>query len=389
VDGVTSTGSAQRLRAPMWPLLVGGFLGPFGGGLTTPMLPEIGEQFGVPLDTAAWSLTAYLLPFSLVLLVSGTLGDQWGRRRTVRIAYIAYAVASLLCVVAPTMGFFLAGRGLQGVANAFTTPLLVTAIFDAVAPERLGMWLGRFGGMQASGMALAPLAGGLAGAIDYRLAFVVTAVVAAALALVPPADHVGVRTAAAARWRVLANSRLVRTCAVAVVVGLAQTGVMLLTAIYVQDEFGLGPTGRGLVIAAFGIAGLVMSGRIGHVVDRLGVRRAGSLVFLALAVVVTTIGFESRLWMVVLSLGAVGAGAVGGRVIVNSLAVRSTPENAGGATSFAMAVLFLGSAAAPLLLLPAYGVTPELGFAALGLAAVFAVLMLQIRIPDARPVERA
>ena len=382
MDAVTTTGSEQRLRAPMWPLLVGGFLGPFGGGLTTPMLPEIGERFGVGLDTAAWSLTAYLLPFSLVLLVSGTLGDQWGRRRTVRIAYLAYAAASLLCVVAPTMGAFLGGRALQGIANAFTTPLLVTAIFDAVAPGQLGRWLGRFGGMQASGMALAPLAGGLAGAIDYRLAFVLTAFVAGALALVPPGDHVGARAAVAGRWRVLANSRLVRACAIAVVVGLAQTGVMLLTAVYTEDVFGLGPTGRGLVIAAFGIAGLVMSGRIGHVVDRLGVRRAGALVFAALAVVVTTIGFESRLWMVVLSLGAVGAGTVGGRVIVNSLSVRSTPENPGGATSMAMAVLFLGSSAAPLVLLPAYAVTPELGFATIGVAALIAVLLLQIRVPE-------
>ena len=341
---MTTTGSAHDTRLPLWPLLVGGFLGPFGGGLTTPMLPELGERFGVTLDTAAWSLTAYLLPFAVVLLVSGTLGAQWGRRRTVRIAYLAYAVASLLCVLAPTFGLFLGGRALQGVANAFTTPLLVTAIFDAVAPGQLGRWLGRFGGMQAAGMALAPLAGGLAAAIDYRWAFVATAGVALLLALVPPGDHVGAAEAPSARrWRVLANRRLAQAGAVAVVVGLAQTGVMLLTAVYVQDVFGLGPRGRGLVIAAFGIAGLVMSGRIGHVVDRIGVRRAGVLVFGALAVVVTTIGFESRLWLVVVSLGAVGAGAVGGRVIVNSLAVRSTPENPGGATSLAMAVLFLGS----------------------------------------------
>lgn len=378
---MTATGSATRAHVPMWPLLVGGFLGPFGGGLTTPMLPELGDRFGVTLETAAWSLTAYLLPFALVLLVSGTLGDQWGRRGTVRNAYVVYAVASLLCVVAPTFGWFLGGRALQGVANAFTTPLLVTAIFDAVAPGELGRWLGRFGGMQASGMALAPLAGGLAGAIDYRWAFVVTAGVAGLLALVPPGDHAGAPAVSARRWRVLANPRLAQACAVAVVVGLSQTGVMLLTAVYTEDVFGLGPTGRGLVIAAFGIAGLVMSGRIGHLVDRFGVRRAGALVFGALAVLVTTIGFESRVWLVVLSLGAVGAGVIGGRVIVNSLAVRSTPQNAGGATSLAMAVLFLGSSIAPLVLLPAYAVTPELGFALLGVAALIAVGVLQIRLP--------
>jgi len=380
VRGMTT--AEQRVHVPLWPLLVGGFLGPFGGGITTPMLPEIADRFDVSIDTAAWSLTAYLLPFAVVLLVSGTLGDHWGRRRTVRAAYIAYGIASLLCVLAPTMGVFLGGRALQGVANAFTTPLLVTAIFDAVAPGELGRWLGRFGGMQAAGMALAPLAGGLAGAVDYRWAFVVTAAVAALLALMPPADPLAQRPAhedAASKWRALANRRLVRACAVAVVVGLAQTGVMLLTALYVEEEFGLGPGGRGVAIASFGIAGLLLSGRIGHVLDRFGPQRAGLLVFGALAIVVTTIGFESRLWLVMLSLGLVGAAVVGGRVVVNSLSVRSTPSNPGGATSMAMAVLFLGSAMAPLVLLPAYGVAPELGFALIGIAAVLAAVALQIR----------
>jgi predicted MFS family arabinose efflux permease len=389
VLAMSAAGSETRAHLPMWPLLVGGFLGPFGGGLTTPMLPELGARFGISLDAAAWSLTAYLLPFAVVLLVSGTLGDQWGRRRTVRNAYIAYAAASVLCVLAPTFGLFLGGRALQGVANAFTTPLLVTAIFDAVAPGQLGRWLGRFGGMQAAGMALAPLAGGLAAAVDYRWAFAVTAGVALLLALVPPRDHVGGATAEASsrRWRVLANRQLARAGAVAVVVGLAQTGAMLLTAVYVGEQFGLGPRGRGLVIAAFGVAGLLLSGRIGHVVDRFGVRRAGALVFGALAVLVTTIGFESRLWLVVLSLGAVGAAVIGGRVIVNSLAVRSTPENPGGATSLAMAVLFLGSAVAPLLLLPAYGVTPELGFALIGVAAVVAAVGLGLSASGAQAQE--
>lgn len=371
---------------PMWPILVGGFLGPFGGGLTTPMLPEISDRFGVSLSTAAWSLTAYLLPFSLVLLVSGTLGDHWGRRRTVRGAYVAYAVASLLCVVAPTMGTFLGGRALQGVANAFTTPLLVAAIFDAVDPGRLGRSLGRFGGWQAIGMALAPLAGGIAGAIDYRLAFVVCAGIAGVLALMPPRDPVNLPEQARglARWRVLANRHLLRVCVIALLLGLTTTGITLLAAVLAQDRFDLGPAGRGLVVAAFGVAGLVMSGRIGHVVDRSGPHRAGLFVFASLAVVVAATGLEERLWLVVLSVGAAGAATIGGRVVVNSLSVHSTPANPAGAASMSMSWLFLGSSLAPILLLPAYGVTAELGFAAAGLAAALAAAILVPRVWSSR-----
>ena len=106
------------------------------------MLPELGASYGVGSGDAAVSVTAYLLPFAALQVVSGTLGERWGRQRTVRVAYVAYTAASLLCALAPTFAVFLGGRALQGVANAFTTPLLFAALASSVPPERLGRALG-------------------------------------------------------------------------------------------------------------------------------------------------------------------------------------------------------------------------------------------------------
>lgn len=64
------------------------------------MLPELGADFGVPTGTASVSITAYLLPFAAVMLVSGTLGERWGRGRTVVAGYALYVLASLACVLA-------------------------------------------------------------------------------------------------------------------------------------------------------------------------------------------------------------------------------------------------------------------------------------------------
>ena len=80
-------------------LYVGGFLGPFGGGVVTAMLVEMGQDLGVSTGTAATSLTAYLFPFAAMMLVSGTLGGRWGARRTVRVAYFVYVLASLTCPI--------------------------------------------------------------------------------------------------------------------------------------------------------------------------------------------------------------------------------------------------------------------------------------------------
>src|SRR5687768_291822 len=98
-------------------LHAGAFLGPFGGGLTVAMLPELGASFGVPAGTAALAVTAYMLPFAAVMVVSGTLGERWGRRRTVVTAYGVYALAALACVLAPTLPLFLAATAVLGAAN--------------------------------------------------------------------------------------------------------------------------------------------------------------------------------------------------------------------------------------------------------------------------------
>ena len=83
-------------------LYIGGFLGPFGGGVVVSMLPEIGEDTGVSAGVAATTVTAYLGVFAVFMLFSGTLGARWGRLRTVRTAYVMYAVVSIAAALAPT-----------------------------------------------------------------------------------------------------------------------------------------------------------------------------------------------------------------------------------------------------------------------------------------------
>jgi len=135
------------------------------------MLPEMGDSLDVSVATAATSLTAYLVPFAVLMLISGTLAERFGRRRTVQVGYIVYTLASIGCAVAPSFAVLMIARVVQGGSNAFTTPVLVAAVSDATPRERLGRALGLFGSMQATGQAMAPLVGGLAASVDWRLAF--------------------------------------------------------------------------------------------------------------------------------------------------------------------------------------------------------------------------
>ena len=150
---------------------VGGFMGPFGATVILPMFPELRDGFNVSSQTIGWGFTAYLLPFALLLLVSGTLGERWGRQRTVRATYLLYTLASVLCAVSPNITMFLFARSLQGVATAFITPLLLSGLAEMVPPERFGRQVGIYSSFQALGVGLAPIVGGIAADTLWEAAF--------------------------------------------------------------------------------------------------------------------------------------------------------------------------------------------------------------------------
>lgn len=352
-------GESQR-ATPTWPLYIGGFIGPFGGQLVGTMLPEVAADLDVTVEVASLSLTAYLIPFAALMLVSGTLAERMGRRTAVRAAYALYVVASLACAFAPTFELFIVGRIVQGIANAFTTPVLVGALSDAVPPERLGRSLGMYGSMQALGQAMAPLAGGLAAALNWRGGFVVVAVVAGALFFLPPRDAPHHAQGARGRFRSLATRQLALACLVAGLAYLSTTGVILLAALYGRVEFGLSPELAGLAVAAFGLAGLLTGRRTGGLIDRLGLFPVGmaahALLGLSCLVIGLTAGLPVAIGVTVMVL-AIAVGGMSGtatRSVAQNLAVTSAPTNRSGASSVMLAFQFGGSALAPLVWVPLF-----------------------------------
>lgn len=357
-------------------LYAGGFLGPFGGGITASMLPELGADLGLSPSAASASLTAYLLPFALLMLVSGTLGQRWGAARTVRVAYVAYVVFSLLGAVAGTGWLFLGARALQGAANAFTTPLLLASLAAATPPERLGRSLGVMGSLQAAGMTFAPLVGGLTAEVDWRLAFVGVAVVAGLLAVAgipadPPADP-GDRPRLRDAWR----PSVLRLGLVAGLAWGALGGLSFLVALRVEDAFALGAGLRGALLTVFGVAGLLTARLVGAGVDRLGPRVVVRLGALAAAVLVAAIGGLPSVVAVAAVWALAGAAAQLVLVGVNALVLRG---GTAGGVSVVQALRFLGAAAAPAVFLAPYHLSPVAAFGLAGVLLVGAAAMVPRR----------
>jgi EmrB/QacA subfamily drug resistance transporter len=107
-------------------------------------LPAISEGLDSDLAGQQWVVESYMLTLVALLLVGGSLGDQFGRRRLFVIGLVGFGVTSALCAVAPTTEFLVGARALQGIAGALLVPgslAIVAATFEGEARGRaVGTW---------------------------------------------------------------------------------------------------------------------------------------------------------------------------------------------------------------------------------------------------------
>lgn len=368
-----------RERLPHAALYAGGFLGPFGGSVVVSMLPEIGADTGVTAGTAATTVTAYLGVFAAAMLFSGTLGARWGRARTVRTAYLAYAAVSVAAALAPTLHLLLGARMLQGAANAFTTPLLLAALAALVPRARLGRALGLFGAMQAAGQTTAPLVGGIAAEFSWRWAFVVLAAAALVLAAIGLPDTLRDGTDdAGARLRDAMTPRVLRIGLVALLGWGTLGGLGFLLAFRADDTFDLTPAQRGALLTVFGAAGILTSRHVGMLIDRIGARRTVLLGALTGAVLLVLVGTVPTIAVVAAAWFLAGIASQCILVGVNAAVLGGPGGNRGGAVSVVQAFRFGGGAAAPLVLTPVYAADPAAAFVA---PAVLLAVLTPLALP--------
>jgi len=124
-------------------------------------LPTIQRNLGGGLAGQQWVSNAYLLTLGSLILVGGSLGDVFGERRIFAIGVGGFGLASVLCAAAPTIGFLIAFRALQGVAGALLTPASLAVIVATFREEERGPAIGTWTAFGAVAGVLGPLGGGL------------------------------------------------------------------------------------------------------------------------------------------------------------------------------------------------------------------------------------
>ncbi|MBB2945163.1 EmrB/QacA subfamily drug resistance transporter [Actinoplanes lutulentus] len=153
-------------------------------------LPTIADNLGASASGLQWTINGYALSLASLILLGGSLGDRFGRRRTFQAGVAWFAVASLLCGIAPNVELLIAARVLQGIGGALLTPGALAILQASFAAQDRARAIGAWSGLGGIGGALGPLLGGwLLELGSWRILFLINVPVAA-LVLWITARHV-------------------------------------------------------------------------------------------------------------------------------------------------------------------------------------------------------
>jgi EmrB/QacA subfamily drug resistance transporter len=150
------------------------------GTVVNVALPAIADDLDASVSSLQWTLDAYLVTLSALLLLGGSLGDRLGRRRVFVGGLGGFVVASVLCGLAPNTGALIAARALQGAGAAFLVPGSLAIISASFHPDDRSRAVGSWSGLAGVSSALGPLLGGwLIDAVSWRLIFLINLPLAA------------------------------------------------------------------------------------------------------------------------------------------------------------------------------------------------------------------
>src|SRR5262245_21332348 len=148
-------------------------------------LPVIGRDFHTGLAALQWVVTTYTLTLAGLLLVAGSLGDRYGRKRIFLIGVVWFAIASILCGIAPNAPFLIGARAVQGVGAALLTPGSLAIIEASFRPADRMKAIGAWSGLSGVAIAIGPFLGGwLVQAVSWRLIFAINLPIAVAVVAV-------------------------------------------------------------------------------------------------------------------------------------------------------------------------------------------------------------
>jgi predicted MFS family arabinose efflux permease len=343
-----------------------------------PLLKVVAGEFDVSTGAAAWTVTAYALPYGLCQLFYGPLGDRHGKLRVMSGALLLFALGTAACALVPSLAAFVLLRFLTGVAAAAVIPLSLSYIGDKVAYEDRQAALGRFMSALMLGQVLSSSLGGFFGQhLGWRGVFWLfggLSCLATALFFVEarrfPEEKKPDRSLSLAPFGALVARLDARRVLLAVFLeGCLVFGGLAYLATSMKDRFPrFGYDGIGVMLAGFGVGGLFYATRVKKLVPRLGERGILTLGAALIGVGYALLALLPAWWLFPLAVLLFGMGYYTMHGSLQTRATELDPNARATAVSLFAFAFFLGQAIGPALMgkaIASFGYLPAFGGAAL------------------------
>ena len=253
--------------------------------IVTVALPSIRRDLGASVSGLQWTVDAYTLVLAGFLVLAGSTADRIGRKRVFQCGLVVFGIGSLLCSLAPGIGWLIAARAVQAVGGTMLNPVAMAIVATTFpVPAERARAIGVFGSMSGLALVIGPILGGaLVDGLGWRAVFWVNVPIVA-VAFVATSLFVPESRAARARRFDPVGQLLVLVVLGSVVYALIESRALGWTSPVILGLFAL---------AALGVAGLLVHEP----------RRADPLLELRLF---SSIAFSSAILMAVLALCGFG-----------------------------------------------------------------------------------
>jgi EmrB/QacA subfamily drug resistance transporter len=173
--------ATPRKRLALAATVLGSSMAFIDGSVVNVALPAMRAALKADAAQVQWIVNAYLLLLGALVLIGGSAGDRYGRRKVFIVGVVLFGLASLGCALAPDAGWLIAARALQGIAAAMLVPASLAILGSTFDDEERGGAIGTWAGLGAVTTAVGPVLGGwLVDHVSWRAIFLINIPLAAA-----------------------------------------------------------------------------------------------------------------------------------------------------------------------------------------------------------------